>query len=222
MAWLLEGGRGPAALSDPPSGRLIRGRVGQSLKQLGVFFAGLDLERHGPTELVEAVVDQYRPTLERVHKDDAPKRMRDLEQFVVLSERFKTLSELLTDVALEPPTDSVGDVLSIDTTEDEQLTLSTVHSAKGLEWDAVFVISTLEGRFPSAYSVEEHEIEEERRLMYVACTRAQNHLYLTYPAMVHDRAMGTVPARVSRFLDDLPEGLVEPVQLVEEGEAEWD
>lgn len=222
VEWLLDGVRGPGALADPPAGRLIRPRVADGLKQLGVFFAGLDAERHTPMELVQAVVDQYRPTLERVHKDDAPKRMRDLEQFVVLSERFKSLTELLTDVALEPPTDSVGDVMAVDAAEDEQLTLSTVHSAKGLEWDAVFVLSTLEGRFPSQYSVEDEEIEEERRLMYVACTRARNHLYLSYPVLVHDRAMGPMPSRVSRFLEDLPPGLVDKVRLVEEGEEDWE
>lgn len=220
VAWLLEGDRAPGALSDPPALRAVRGRVADALRQLGVFFAGLNPERHSPTELVEAVVEYYEPILERVHRDDAPKRMRDLEQFVVLSERFKSLSELLTDVALEPPSDSVGDVMAVDATEDEQLTLSTVHSAKGLEWDAVFVISALEGRFPSAYSVEDDEIEEERRLMYVACTRARDHLYVSYPAMVHDRAMGTVPARVSRFLEEVPPGLIEPVRLIEEGEEE--
>ncbi|MDG2307382.1 MAG: ATP-dependent helicase [Candidatus Binatia bacterium] len=218
--WLLEGGRGPGALADPPSGPVIRRRVGDALRQLGVFFAGLDPQRHGPAELVQAVVDQYRGTLERVHRDDAPKRMRDLEQFVVLSERFQDLSELLTDVALEPPNDSVGDVMAVDAGEDEQLTLSTVHSAKGLEWDAVFVISALEGRFPSQYSVEDEDIEEERRLMYVACTRARNHLHLSYPTLVHDRQLGPVPSRVSRFLDDLPPGLLEAVRLVDEEEGE--
>lgn len=222
VAWLLDGGRTAGALADPPTGGRIRGRVAEGLRQLGVFFAGLDPERHGPAELVQAVVEQYRATLERVHRDDAPKRMRDLEQFVVLSERFKTLSELLTDVALEPPSDSVGDVLAVDASEDEQLTLSTVHSAKGLEWDAVFVISAAEGRFPSQYSVEDEEIEEERRLMYVACTRARNHLYVSYPSIVHDRAMGPVPSRVSRFLDDVPGGLIDSVRLVEEGEEDWD
>ena len=58
--------------------------------------------------------------------------------------------------------------------------------------------------------------------MYVACTRARNHLYVSYPSIVHDRAMGPVPSRVSRFLDDVPGGLIDSVRLVEEGEEDWD
>lgn len=220
VGWLLEGGRGPGALAEPPSGRQIRRTTAAALRQLGVFFAGLDPGRHRPAELVQAVVDHYQPTLERVHRDDAPKRTRDLEQFVALSERFSDLGQLLTDMALEPPTDAIDEGLAVDVGEDEYLTLSTVHSAKGLEWDAVFVISAAEGRFPSAYSTEDEEIEEERRLMYVACTRARNHLYVSYPQLVQDRALGLVSARASRFVDGLPRSMLEPIRLVEEDDAE--
>jgi len=219
VEWLAAGDRPPGALAAHPGGERLRGQALAALHQLGVFFAGLDPSRHGPAELVQAVVEQYRPVLERVHRDDAPKRMRDLEQFVVLAERFRSLGQLLADVALEPPADSVDDVMSVDATDDERLVLSTVHSAKGLEWSAVFVISVLEGRFPSAYSVEAGEIEEERRLLYVACTRARDHLYLSYPSLVHDRTMGSVPSRVSRFLDGLPSSLLERVTLVDEDAA---
>ena len=216
VAWLLAEDRPPAALAELPREIRIRAAGRAALSQLAVFLAGLDVERHTPPELVQAVVDSYVPTLERVHRDDAPKRMRDLEQFVILAERFKGLSELLSDVALEPPGDAVDQRLTVDPLDDEMLTLSTVHSAKGLEWDVVFVISTAEGRFPSVYSVEDDEVEEERRLLYVACTRARHILYLSYPILVQDRAMGPVSSRVSRFLEDLPDGVLESVRLVEE------
>ena len=108
--------------------------------------------------------------------------MRDLEQFVILAERFRSLGQLLSDVALEPPADSVEDVMSVDPSDDERLVLSTVHSAKGLEWHAVFVIWMVDGRFPSYHNVHDaEEIEEERRLLYVAMTRARATLDLVAP-----------------------------------------
>jgi DNA helicase-2/ATP-dependent DNA helicase PcrA len=154
--------------------------------------------------------------LERVHRDDAPKRLRDLEQFTTLAERYRELAPMLADMALEPPSDSVGDVMAVDVDEGEMLTLSTVHSAKGLEWHSVFVLSVADGRVPSAYSVDDDEVEEERRLLYVACARARENLILSYPTIVHERGVGPVAARVSRFLSDLPAGLLEQVTLVDE------
>ena len=89
----------------------------------------------------------YEPLLKRVHPDDYPKRQRDLEHFVSIAARYRSLQSLLTDMALEPPTDSVDDVLAVD--EDEGLLcLSTIHSAKGLEWHTVFIIWAVDGKFP--------------------------------------------------------------------------
>jgi DNA helicase-2/ATP-dependent DNA helicase PcrA len=96
----------------------------------------------------------------------------------------------------------------------EYLTLSTIHSAKGLEWDAVFIIWAAEGRFPSAYSQERpEELEEERRLMYVAATRARHYLYITYPTVSYNRYLGTTFNTVSRFVRDLPSSLLESMQM---------
>ena len=119
-------------------------------------------------------------------------------------------------MALEPPSDTVGDVMAVDVEEGELLTLSTVHSAKGLEWHSVFVLSVADGRFPSAYSVDEDDLEEERRLFYVACTRARENLILSYPAVIQERSVGPVVARASRFLADLPPLLLEHVTLIDE------
>jgi DNA helicase-2/ATP-dependent DNA helicase PcrA len=213
--WLTAVRGGAGALGDLPDGSSVRGKSAAAVRELGRFLGSLDPRRQKPAELVHQVVQQYRPTLERVHRDDAPKRLRDLEQFVVLAERFGSLADLLSDVALEPPADAVGDALAVDLEEGEHLTLSTVHSAKGLEWHTVFVISVLDGRFPSMYSTELEEIEEERRLLYVACTRARENLFLSYPVMVPDRSLGPVRGRVSRFLEGLPSALVEPITLVD-------
>jgi DNA helicase-2/ATP-dependent DNA helicase PcrA len=183
------------------------------LRDLLAALEGMDAK---PVQMVQQVVKYYRPILERVHRDDAPKRLRDLEQFEVIAERYRSLGQLLADMALEPPGEVVDDVVAPDTGTDELLTLSTVHSAKGLEWHTVFVISVADGHFPSSYSAGDEELEEERRLLYVACTRARDNLILTYPVSVHDRAFGRVVARPSRFLDHLPSALFEPITLIEE------
>jgi DNA helicase-2/ATP-dependent DNA helicase PcrA len=89
--------------------------------------------------------------------------------------------------------------------EQEQLVLSTIHSAKGLEWNSVFIIWALDGKFPSVHAGEDDdELEEERRLMYVACTRAKENLYVTYPMNVYDRESGKIFTKPSRFIDVVP------------------
>ena len=106
--------------------------------------------------------------------------------------------------------ESVADVESPGP-ETEFLTLSTIHSAKGLEWNAVFVIYALEGRFPAMRAVgTDEEIEEERRLMYVACTRAKDHLFITYPINIYDRESGMILSKPSRFIQGIKEQLLEP------------
>ncbi len=100
-------------------------------------------------------------------------------------------------------------------TDDEQLRLSTIHQAKGLEFDVVFVIMLCDGLFPSARSLESDEgEEEERRLMYVAITRARNELYLSYPLIRAGYGdSGDMMQRPSRFLDEIPTELVEEWNL---------
>ena len=176
-----------------------------------------------PAEQVEAVVRYYLPILKRTHRDDFPKRQKDLEHFTVITERYRSLDRLLSDMALEPPSDSVGDVLAVNREEEGLLTLSTIHSAKGLEWHSVFIIWAVEGRFPSLYNVkDDDELEEERRLMYVAATRAKESLFITYPINIFDRATGMVLSKPSRFLDGISRRVLEPVMLVEEDQERED
>ena len=170
-----------------------------------------------PGEMVARVVGFYTPMLRHVHPEDFPKREKDLEHFVTIAGRYRSLPSLLSDMALEPPTDSVGDVLAANVDEG-LLTLSTIHSAKGLEWTAVFVIWLVDGRFPSYHNLNDgEEIEEERRLLYVAVTRAKEHLYLSYPIDIYDRSSGMVLGQPSRFVEGLPPGLLAGVQVVDEG-----
>jgi DNA helicase-2/ATP-dependent DNA helicase PcrA len=209
-----------------PIGRLrsfeAKGKVAHGLKTLAqVLEAALEPER--PAESAQYLMQYYGPILKKNHPEDYPKRMKDLEHFLGMTERYRSLERLITDMALEPPNDSVDSVLAVDPDEGP-LVLSTIHSAKGLEWHSVFIIWALEGRFPSYYNINTpEELEEERRLLYVAATRAKENLYITYPVKIFDRGMGTVLSRPSQFLEGISEQMLEPVTLVdEEDNQSWD
>jgi len=193
----------------------VRGKVAPALARLAHLLtevaAGAD-----PGEQVALVLDYYVPILRRLHPGDHPRRERDLEQFATIAGRYRATTMLLTDMALEPPTSSVGDVLAADAENEGLLTLSTIHSAKGLEWHTVFILWAAEGRFPSMYNVRDQaDLEEERRLMYVAVTRAKDQLYVTYPVEIHDRGVGFLIGRPSRFIEDIGDELLEPVVLAD-------
>ncbi len=199
--------------------RRVSGRAGQGLKQLA---AGLD-ELMGRTDdatgdIVGRAYEYYLPLLKEQY-DDYPKRMRDLEQLHSMASRYPTLNEFLTDLALEPPDGAGARGFAED---EEMLTLSTIHSAKGLEWKGVFVIWVADGRFPSLYSsTNDEELEEERRLFYVSVTRAKRHLFLTYPTNVYERNSGFVFSRPSRFLENLPSRLWETWRVTEDDAPSW-
>jgi DNA helicase-2/ATP-dependent DNA helicase PcrA len=193
-----------------------RGRSAADLQRLAELLAGV-AGVDTPGDQVVRVLDYYGPILRRLHPEDYPKRERDLEHFATIAQRYRTTGALLADMALEPPTDSVGGVLASDTEDEGLVTLSTIHSAKGLEWHTVFVLWAADGRFPSMYTVhDDADLEEERRLMYVAVTRAKDQLFLTYPIEIYDRGVGVVLGKPSRFVEDVGEDLLEPVALVEE------
>jgi DNA helicase-2/ATP-dependent DNA helicase PcrA len=172
-------------------------------------------ERFSPADKVQRLIEYYEPIFSRRY-DDFNKRTKDLEMFQQIAERYRSLNTLLADLSLEPAAESVTDITPPGT-DDEKLVLSTIHSAKGLEWNSVFVIYALEGRFPSTRAaISDEAMEEERRLMYVACTRAKEHLYITYPINIYDRESGLVLSKPSRFIAGLPEHLLETWVLNEE------
>jgi DNA helicase-2/ATP-dependent DNA helicase PcrA len=164
--------------------------------------------KNSPSDKLDLVLEYYYP-LFRVKYDDFNKRMKDLEIFQNIAVNYKSLDSLLADMAIEPMIDSVIDVNEEDK-DDEMLTLSTIHSAKGLEWHTVFIIDLVDGFFPSGKSIESIEaLEEERRLMYVASTRAKQNLFVTYPMNIFDRYAGTSIAKPSRFIADIDDNLAE-------------
>lgn len=169
-----------------------------------------------PSDIVEDVIEYYRPILKDKY-DDYNKREKDLDHFQYLSEQYSNLEDFISDMALEPPDASVEGMYKRNS-DDEALTISTIHSAKGLEWDSVFIIGAVDGRFPSAYSFNSaEEMDEELRLMYVATTRAKNNLYITYPVDMYDYSMNMVLSKPSRFLNGIPYDILEVWDITEEG-----
>ncbi len=133
-----------------------------------------------PITMFPKIFEFYSPLIKQKY-DDYKKRELDLQSLLEISDRYSSTEKFLTDMSLEPPETSQVKAVATDK-DDENLILSTVHSAKGLEWHTVFVIQLLDGFFPSSYSLESPEsIEEERRLFYVACTRAKKNLFLLSP-----------------------------------------
>jgi len=154
---------------------------------------------------VHAVRTFYAPLLS-MRYDNAEARLRDLEQIESLASRYPNRERLLTELALDPPSytqDYAGPPLL----DEDYLILSTIHSAKGLEFDVVFVIHAADGNIPSDMATgSTEEIEEERRLLYVACTRARNDLYVTWPLRYYTQPYGRSDthgyALRSRFITD--------------------
>jgi DNA helicase-2/ATP-dependent DNA helicase PcrA len=218
LTYILEGPNQAQRLTEYPT----RGVIGGELKKLAALLEEVTVSGLKPSAQVDAVVRYYLPILKRTHRDDLPKRQKDLEHFTVITERYRSLDRLLADMALEPPNDSVGDILAADHEDEGLLILSTIHSAKGLEWHSVFIIWAVDGRFPSLYNKDEEEFEEERRLMYVAATRAKENLFITYPINIFDRATGMVLSKPSRFLDGISRRVLEPVMLMEEDDERED
>lgn len=187
---------------------------GSVLHELVRMFEDLLASPAIPAEQLSRIYSYYTPLLPQ-RFDDYPKRIRDLEHLYAITERYLKLDEFLSDIALEPPNEAVSDVEPT-VKETEKLILSTIHSAKGLEWHSVFIVWALDGKFPSMYSFDNpEEMEEERRLMYVAATRAKKGLYIIYPVNIFDKVLGSVLSHPTRFLDGIPRSLYNSWSIVE-------
>lgn len=181
---------------------------------LFILLNKIHTKESSPTEKAELVLDYYYPLFKGKY-DDFNKRKKDLDILLNITENYKTLDSLLADMALDPPRDSVVDI-DAGSREDEYVTLSTIHSAKGLEWHSLFIIHAMEGFFPSGQSFDNFEaLEEERRLMYVASTRARQNLYISYPMSIFDREKGMTFSKPSRFIAGIKDDLAEEWLLEE-------
>jgi DNA helicase-2/ATP-dependent DNA helicase PcrA len=194
-----------------------------ALQAVAALFDGMRrVERanqpHSPGESIRLVRQLYDPILQATY-DDAPPRMADLDQLETIAAGYADRTSFLATLALEPPA-ATQDLAVGSTDEDDALILSTVHSSKGKEWDVVFVIHASDGVFPMARAAnDEAQVEEERRLLYVAMTRARNELYVTYPLHSYATRMGADFAfsQLSRFLDP---GVRQTMQRVTLGEPD--
>ncbi len=154
-------------------------------------------------EQVAQVRAFYVPILERRY-DQAPQRACDVDQLSHIAGNFRSRSQMLTDLTLDPPA-STQDHAGPPLREEDYLILSTIHSAKGCEWDAVYVIHAADGNIPSDMATgSDEQIEEERRLFYVALTRARDFLEVCFPLRYYQKKSGMSDrhsyAQMSRFL----------------------
>jgi len=149
-------------------------------RELGELLAALAIPETPWTGQVARVREWYAPHLERLY-EEAQVRAGDLEQMEKISLQFESRERFLTELALDPPS-ATGDLSGTPHLDEDYLVLSTVHSAKGQEWDAVYLLNVADGSFPSEFATGRAElIEEERRLLYVAMTRAKTSLDLLAP-----------------------------------------
>ena len=161
-----------------------------------------------PSEMITSVVEAIYDDYAKVNFTNYELRREDLSQLAAFARQFKDLNEFLSQLALISNVDA--EAAPNQTGDQEAVNLSTVHQAKGLEFHTVFVIWLTDGMFPSSRSMDERkDLEEERRLFYVAITRAKDELYLAYPHMRLTGGYGDVFQRPSRFLKEIPNKLVE-------------
>jgi DNA helicase-2/ATP-dependent DNA helicase PcrA len=158
-----------------------------------------------PAAQIQKIREFYEPLMHGRYENPQA-RVRDLDHIEQVASRYKSRRQLLTDLTLDPP-NSTRDISSHGAGDDDRLVLSTIHSAKGCEWDVVYVIHAADGSLPSEKSTaSESELDEERRLAYVAMTRARDMLYITWPLRVYQRwgAGGgkNMYAQISRFITD--------------------
>ena len=162
-----------------------------------------------PAALIEMVIEHYTPRLQAIFPDDWPRRQQGLSELAHIASAYTDLEQFVADLSLETPEDDADEF-----DEAGRVVLSTIHSSKGLEWDAVILPDLVEDRFPSRHAlVRPEDFEEERRLMYVACTRAREDLELFVPATLYSRQNGgNEPATPSPFVRELPFSALEEWQ----------
>ncbi|MBA3850555.1 MAG: DNA helicase UvrD, partial [Opitutus sp.] len=169
--------------------------------------AAMDAGR--PADAVKVAIDGWYGDYMKGAYADYLDRLEELKGFVGFASQFRDMLEMLTQIAL----------LSGETAEkeveptDDAIRLTTVHQAKGLEYDVVFLVGAAENQFPTRRSIEDDDVEEERRLFYVAVTRAKNELYISYPRVATRAGPGGMMLQASRFLLELPNNLYDELRI---------
>ncbi|MEO1088695.1 MAG: 3'-5' exonuclease [Acidobacteriota bacterium] len=197
---VIDRGGDPRVLVQP---KLTAKRYGPDLRVLSELLTTVSDQDLDMSARLSAAAGQMEKWLVERY-DDAVLRAQDFEVLQIVADRYQELERFLADLAIEPPDFSRG--RPTDDDEDEALTISTVHSAKGLEWHTVFVLNMNTGRFPGYQALnEEDDLDEERRLFYVAVTRARRRLYVLKPEELTTRSQGWQVGELSPLLADLPD-----------------
>jgi DNA helicase-2/ATP-dependent DNA helicase PcrA len=195
-AWALEAFE---RFQPPPRARQAHARLAELLTQLRLRPSGGNEVASDIARVRVLYDDILRERYDRVEP-----RLSDLDQLQTIAGGYPDRGSFLAAIALEPPQGTQDLATGSPEEEEDALVLSTVHSAKGKEWDAVFVIWAVDGWFPMARALgDDDELEEERRLMYVAMTRARDHLAVTYPLNAYSTRRGSdyTIDQLSRFID---------------------
>ena len=175
--------------------------------------------RSTPAEAIRTVVEDVYKDYARAKFPNGNARLDDLEQFAQFAQTYDSLPAFLEDVTLF--NELSGEDVVAGEPDDDRVVLSSIHQAKGLEWSRVIVMGLSEGRFPNYRSIATDEgLEEERRLFYVAVTRAKNELALVYPMLARDRYGVDVILEPSRFVAELPETVYERWTIEREPSSE--
>jgi DNA helicase II / ATP-dependent DNA helicase PcrA len=213
IQWITSGGEDPFRLEARP----FSPRYAEAICELFDVLRAIRSPQATLLQQIETITPYYEPILKRKYYEDYPKRLQDLEHFAAIAGNFSDRGDFLSTLALDP-IELTAIEAEAASKDEPPLVLSTIHSAKGLEFQTVFLIHALDGVLPSFYSLKEQNgIDEELRLLYVAITRAEENLFISYPLVQYRRSYGEYLSRPSRFLDDLPEHIIEPWTVVEEG-----
>ena len=203
-----------APVSKPVLMELLR------LRKMFIDILKSDLDLSSQLDRIRAF---YKPLLDDNYENSSP-RQNDIEHLVELSRNSKSRTQFLTDLVLDPPV-STSDLAGPPLRDEDYLILSTIHSAKGCEWDAVYLIHAADGCLPSDMSTEsEEDIAEELRLTYVAMTRARDHLYVLWPMKFYSHPQGFsdrhVYAQRCRFFNQDVIDTMEKVSVIPETEQD--
>jgi len=202
--------------SAPPAARKAMGELADLFDDL------VPRGTKEPSAQIERIRTFYDPVMERIH--DHPKlRVRDLISLEQIATGYDSRRKFLAELQLDPP-NSTSDLAGVPTIDEDWLNLSTIHSAKGCEWDVVFLIHAADGFLPSDMATgSKEEIDEELRLTYVALTRAKDHLYVTWPLRYYHKWRPFMDAhtysQVCRFFTDDVLETLEDVSLAAPEEA---
>lgn len=159
------------------------------------------MEEEALSEMMSAVLKHGYAEYLKYNYPNSDSRLEDIGQLMTFATQYQSLEAFLSEMSLL--TGVSGEEVAEAGAEEQKMVMSTIHQAKGLEWKVVFIIWCAEGRFPNPRAVDDGNVEEERRLFYVASTRAMDELYLCYPVLSFDKQIGQVILKPSRFISEL-------------------